>query len=48
MIVVYEQDSKDRAEYGAQTLKKLSVWLKAELGGCFSVANLQYVRLFGY
>ena len=29
MIVVYEQDGKDRAEYGAQTLKKLSARLKA-------------------
>ena len=35
MIVEYEQDGKDRAEYGAQTLKKLSARLKAELGRGF-------------
>lgn len=46
MIVVYEQDGKDRAEYGAQTLKKLSARLKAELGRGYSVTSLQNMRRF--
>lgn len=46
MIVVYEQDGKDRAKYGAQTLKKLSARLKTELGRGYSVTNLQYMRRF--
>ena len=46
MIVVYEQDGKDRAEYGAQTLKKLSARLKADLGRGYSVTSLQNMRRF--
>ena len=46
MIVVYEQGGKDRAEYGAQTLKKLSARLKADLGRGYSVTSLQNMRRF--
>ena len=46
IIVEYEQDSKTRAEYGAQTLKDLSKTLSAEFGKGFSRSNLQNMRAF--
>jgi predicted nuclease of restriction endonuclease-like (RecB) superfamily len=46
IIVEHEQDSKYRAEYGAQTLKELSKVLTAEFGKGFSRSNLQNMRLF--
>ena len=46
IIVEYEQDSKTRAEYGAQTLKDLSKTLTAEFGKGFSRSNLQNMRVF--
>ena len=46
IIVEYEQDSKTRAEYGAQTLKDLSRTLTAEFGKGFSRSNLQNMRAF--
>ena len=46
IIVEHEQDSKNRAEYGAQTLKDLSKALTAEFGKGFSVSNIQFMRRF--
>jgi predicted nuclease of restriction endonuclease-like (RecB) superfamily len=46
IIVEYEQNSKTRAEYGAQTLKDLSKNLTAEFGKGFSRSNLQNMRNF--
>jgi predicted nuclease of restriction endonuclease-like (RecB) superfamily len=46
IIIEHEQDSKDRAEYGAQTLKELSKMLTAEFGRGFSRSNLQNMRAF--
>ena len=40
IIVEYEQESKDRADYGKQTLKELSKGLTKEFGKGFSVSNL--------
>ena len=45
-IVEYEQSGADRAEYGAQTLKKLSAALKAGIGRGFSVDALERMRRF--
>ena len=45
-IVEYEQGGADRAEYGAQTLKKLSAALKAGIGRGFSVDALERMRRF--
>ena len=45
-IVEYEQSGADRAEYGAQTLKKLSVALKERIGRGFSVRYLRQFRRF--
>lgn len=45
MIVVYEQGGRDRAEYGDQTLSKLSRKLTERLGKGFSRANLYNMRL---
>ncbi|MBR2804920.1 MAG: DUF1016 family protein [Eggerthellaceae bacterium] len=45
MIVIYEQDGKDRAEYGDKTLVKLSKRLTEKMGRGFSRTNLQYMRL---
>ena len=42
----YEQSGADRAEYGAQTLKKLSAALKARIGRGFSVRSLEQFRRF--
>ena len=45
-IVEYEQSGADRAEYGAQTLKKLSAALKERIGRGFSVDVLERMRRF--
>ena len=46
VIVEHEQESKDRADYGKQTLKELSKGLTKEFGKGFSVSNLQFMRRF--
>ena len=46
IIVEHEQESKDRAEYGKQTLKELSKELTNEFGKGFSVSNIQFMRRF--
>lgn len=46
VIVEHEQDSKERAEYGKQTLKQLSKVLTKEFGKGFSRSNLQNMRAF--
>ena len=45
-IVEYEQSGADRAEYGAQTLKKLSAVLTDAIGRGFSVRYLRQFRRF--
>ncbi len=39
-IVLEEQKGKDRADYGANLIKNLSIALNADFGKGFSVANL--------
>ncbi len=46
IIVEHEQQSKERAEYGQQTLKELSRVLTKEFGKGFSRSNLQNMRAF--
>lgn len=46
IIVEYEQQSSERAEYGRQTLRELSKTLTREFGKGFSVSNLQFMRRF--
>lgn len=46
IIVEHEQQSKERAEYGRQTLQKLSKVLTKEFGKGFSRANIYNMRLF--
>lgn len=46
MIVEDEQQGKERAEYGKQVLKELSLRLTAEFGKGFSVENLDRMRFF--
>ena len=46
IIVEHEQDNKDRADYGKQTLKELSKELTKEFGKGFSRSNLQNMRAF--
>lgn len=46
MIVVDEQQGKERAEYGKTVLKDLSVRLTEKFGKGFSVDNLQNMRRF--
>ena len=46
IIFEHEQESKDRAAYGKQTLKQLSKDLTKEFGKGFSVSNLQFMRRF--
>ena len=46
IIVEHEQNSKERAEYGQQTLKELSKILTNEFGKGFSRSNLQNMRAF--
>lgn len=45
LIVEYEQDGAEKAEYGKQLLKTLSIELTKELGRGFSRSNLQNMRL---
>ena len=44
IIVEHEQENKERADYGKQTLKQLSKDLTKEFGKGFSVSNLQFMR----
>lgn len=46
MIVEDEQQGMERAEYGRQVLKELSVNLTTEFGRGFSQRNLEQMRLF--
>lgn len=46
VIVEDEQQGKNRAEYGKETLKKLSVKLTEKYGKGFSVENLDRMRFF--
>jgi len=46
MIVEEEQNGRDRAEYGKQILKELSIRLKSEFGKGFSQRNLEQMRQF--
>lgn len=46
MIVEEEQNGKERAGYGKQLLKNLSINLTAEFGKGFSVENLDRMRYF--
>ncbi len=45
-IVEEEQKGKERADYGKQLLKELSIKLRKEFGKGFSVTNLQQMRQF--
>lgn len=45
-IVNHEQKGTERAEYGKQVLKALSVRLTEEFGRGFSRSNLEYMRKF--
>jgi len=44
-IVEYEQNGREKAEYGSNLLNKLSKDLKERYGKGFSRSNLQYMRL---
>ncbi|GAB3719661.1 PDDEXK nuclease domain-containing protein [Flavobacterium koreense] len=46
MIIEEEQNGKERAEYGKQILKGLSVQLTNEFGKGFSLSNLEQIRKF--
>lgn len=46
IIVEHEQEGKERAAYGKETLRTLSSKLTAEFGRGFSVDNLQLMRSF--
>lgn len=46
IIVEHEQQNRERAEYGQQTLKELSRVLTKEFGKGFSRSNLQNMRAF--
>lgn len=46
IIVENEQDGKNKAKYGKETLKNLSLKLTSEFGKGFSVRNLERMRLF--
>ncbi|MFA7056447.1 MAG: DUF1016 N-terminal domain-containing protein [Candidatus Cloacimonadales bacterium] len=45
-LVEDEQEGKERASYGKQTLKNLSAELNAEFGRGYSETNLEYMRKF--
>ena len=45
-IVEYEQHGADRAEYGSQTLRRLSVALTTTIGRGFGERNLRQIRQF--
>jgi len=46
MIVEEEQNGKERAEYGKQILKELSIRLSTEFGKGFSQRNIEQMRQF--
>lgn len=46
IIVEHEQENRERADYGKQTLKQLSKELTQEFGKGFSRSNLQNMRTF--
>ena len=46
LIVENEQNGKEKAKYGKETLKKLSKELTSEFGKGFSVQNLDRMRVF--
>ena len=46
VIVEEEQKGKERAEYGANLLKMLSIKLTRDFGRGFDESNLRYIRLF--
>jgi len=45
-IIVFEQEGKEKAEYGSHLLEKLSKDLKSRYGKGFSRSNIIYMRLF--
>lgn len=45
-IVEYEQQGKDRAEYGKGVIKNLSIRLMKEYGSGFTITNLKIMRQF--
>lgn len=45
-IVEYEQQGKDRAEYGKRVIENLSKKLSSEFGKGFTNANIRYMRRF--
>ncbi|MCC6725493.1 MAG: DUF1016 family protein [Saprospiraceae bacterium] len=45
-IVQYEQNGKERAEYGSKLLHNLSHDLTARLGGGYNHTNINYMRMF--
>jgi len=45
-IVEHEQKGAERAEYGKELLKELSLRLSEDFGKGFSVSNLQLMRKF--
>jgi len=45
-IVEFEQGGKDRAEYGAGLMERLSADLRLRHGKGFSRSNLSYMRMF--
>jgi hypothetical protein len=45
-IIEHEQKGAERAEYGKELLKELSVLLVEEFGGGFSQTNLKLMRQF--
>lgn len=46
LIVEHEQSGKERAKYGKETLRELSLRLTQEFGKGFSRSNLEYMRKF--
>lgn len=46
LIAEDEQENRERAQYGEQTLKTLSKRLTAEIGSGFSMTNLSFMRRF--
>ena len=46
VLVEHEQQGRERAEYGKETLKQVSKELTKEFGRGFSVQNLERMRLF--
>lgn len=45
-IIDFEQEGKERANYGAEVIKRLSIDLSARFGSGFSVTNLWQMRSF--